>query len=131
MHAGRLLVAILFGALALLVAAWGGSLAVSGALGHRSEDLPPAFFVVFGSALLAFAGVLAWAALAVHRRPRGGAAWSLPMFLLLAGGVGVERVTGFWPLAVVLSALVVVAAALVLLSRRSEAGTWRRSRKAG
>ena len=131
MHAGRLLVSILFAALALLVAAWGGLLAVSGALGHGSEDLHPAFFVMFGSALLAFAGVLAWAALVVHRRPRAGAAWSLPMLLLLAAGAGVERVTGFWPLAVVLCALVVVAAALELLSRRSETGTRRLGRKAG
>jgi protein-S-isoprenylcysteine O-methyltransferase Ste14 len=120
MRAARVVVVIFLGALAVLVALWGGSLAVAGAFGHSTEDLPPWFFVVFGCVLLVLSGVIAWAALMVHRDSGGPGRWSLSMLLLLVLGVAVGSITGFWLGVFVLGGLVVIATAIRSVAQHNE-----------
>jgi hypothetical protein len=113
MRAAKHLVVIFLGTLALLTAGWGGWLLVAGALGRRSEDLGPAFFMVIGVAFLAFAAVLAWLAFLTTRRPTSPWQRSFAMLLALVLGLALFGfVTAVWLGVVVLLGLVVAATAL-------------------
>jgi hypothetical protein len=123
MRTAKHLVVIFLGTLALLTAGWGGWLLVSGALGRRSEDLGPVFYVVMGVAFLALAAVLARLAFLTIRRPTSSWQRSFAMALALVLGLALFGfVTGVWLGVLVLLGLVVTATALKSFER-SEGGS--------